>query len=470
MMSLSFRQNDWTVLAFSSRVSTKSVGARTPWIITRRSTPVENDTSRDEPLVEYDDLQRYRNRAMLLERIFQQKMKEYRLAERKLLVLQDTVQKLVRKHEKEQTAAIESERMTAQTKLQDFREAANVLQQAAVNKTKEELENKLENAKLAQVGTLKALQQQWDEKESKMAKQKNELWNDYQTLKDQYDEEKKQWEQDARQKALFQAQLAREQKSVEDKRNRIQELEHTLGQTKAKIQSVKADSRKEIEKLHEALEKSRQKVETMKSKWEALADSKRHLQSELEITQAKLQSSMETGLASTSDPAQQRINEESDAMAQSNTEMEQQLEESILVAQAAVAAAERREANLAKERTVLLQKLQVHKQEKESLLHRIARLEKQLLDQEMTMNTMKTASTTESDKSQPVEIHPNTQPLQELGSRRVVLQSKVKSFAKALLPGRMGNYVKQRVQSIKTLRPFIQQWIDRIPFRIVRKN
>jgi hypothetical protein len=447
----------------------------------RRSTPVENDTTLDEPLVVYDDVKRYRNRAMLLESTLQQKMKEYRLAERKLLVLQDTVQKLIRKHEKEQTVAIEHERTRTQTKLHEFREAANVLQQAAVNKTREEWESKLENAKLAQVRTLKALQQQWDEKEAKMTKKNNQLWNEYQTLKDHYDAEKQQREQDARKKSQLQAQLEREQKSMEDGKDKIQELEQMLNQAKAKVKTVKADAQKEIEKLQEALEKSRQKVDTMKTKWETLALSKRHLQAELDMTQAQLQSkSTETGLAATSDPHQQLpTKNETDAMALAKAEMERQLEESILVAQSAVTAAERREAKLVKERTVILQNLQVHKQEKEFLLDRITRLEKQLVDQELTIDTMRNASINEKNKSKDspgsnssisVEILSGTQSRQELGNRREVIRTKRKTFLKVFRPGRMGDFVKQSVRSMKKLRPFIQRWMDRIPFQIIRKH
>jgi hypothetical protein len=166
-------------------------------------------------------------------------------------------------------------------------------------------------------------------------------------------------------------------------------------------------------------------------------------------------------------------------MALAKAEMERQLEESILVAQSAVTAAERREAKLVKERTVILQNLQVHKQEKEFLLDRITRLEKQLVDQELTIDTMRNASINEKNKSKDspgsnssisVEILSGTQSRQELGNRREVIRTKRKTFLKVFRPGRMGDFVKQSVRSMKKLRPFIQRWMDRIPFQIIRKH
>jgi chromosome segregation ATPase len=357
-----------------------------------------------------------------------------------------------------------------------------------------------------------------------MLQEQKLLQRDLQQLKSSRDEDKATQTADAQKYLATQKQLSREQKLLQEASSRVRELEMTLSQTEKELESVKLDLQVEIDELQAALRQEKQRSNNMKTKWAALADSKQVLQKAHERLQRKNQELLDA--VETAEEQQRQLADDKKklrARDESATmqHLKQQHEESMEIAQAAVSAAERREASLRQKFDDLQKNYQTVVKEKEALREQLAQSEQQVVVMMETQKVQKANANEMQTQAQVDAATPKPNAASESPSWREQGQQEVPTNAKSLhtesqvdiptvqksnalpkssasrqrgsaekttttseririmaatlvRPGRIGDTILQQkaLNEDKTTakwRRFVKRLLPRLPFRVVRR-
>jgi hypothetical protein len=306
------------------------------------------------------DAERYRNRATILEHALQHKLRQsassktdgssQQLSDQKLSVLQDAVHRLVQKHEKrENQIALE---------LAKAKEVAESLE-AARQRDITDWDAKHEQSQVELDGALKAVNKlRIDQQQGKQGAQRelDVLQNSLLELQSAYERDQAIWEETRLKLEQATKNLSKARKQSE---LRIEQLEREM-------QVLRSDNLALQDKLQHEHERSRRWKTKLKETTDELQVL--HLQHDALLKQQEQQV--------VNNNAESSVGKEK---AQLDIAKEQQYEEAIQIAQAAVAAAERREQGMRHQYEALVQK-------HESVLHDKKRLDSQLKREKLSFD------------------------------------------------------------------------------------
>lgn len=251
-----------------------------------------------------DEATKYHNRSILLENTLRQKVQALKLSDQKLGVLQDAVKRV----------------MAARTTEHEAEEALVDSVEMQVLEWKARYE-RAETLRLEAASELSDVQRQYQERKAKIQNERDRLIQDIESLQKTYRMDQKQWEADVETHMEAQKKLVeldrdhkRTLRQIDVLRTELEDIRHQLvhHQASAKKSFVGSSDTRSTE---EQLKREQERVKSLKAQWADLKVEKRHLE---DIRAAHT--------------------------------------ESIQIAEASVAASERREAELKKEIAALNEK------------------------------------------------------------------------------------------------------------------
>jgi hypothetical protein len=319
------------------------------------------------------DMERYRNRSVLLENALKQKLKHLELSDQKLLVLQDAAKRVVRRHEGE---LAEAAGKAAKEKAESvaITEADRQVGEA-VKKVETEWHIKLEEAdakRLKAVEQLESLQQQWKDVNA----ERDLLASDLTTIQRDYAQDQVAWKAQAQK---LEQQLALKQERYEAAVAQIEQLERTAAKTENELLAANS----QVDTLQTALQKEQHRISNIKAKFTALAETKENLQVELETLRrenkalaAETFAAVEREQRSTGDDVAFLKSAAREA-AVAAEQQQQEYEERMEIAQSAVDAAVRRETAVQQKYDSLLQNFESVLRENRALQQQLAAQQQQ---------------------------------------------------------------------------------------------
>lgn len=494
----------------------------------RLSSILHDDSSSDEvensELKQTYDVERYRNRSVLLENALQHKLNALKLSDQKLLVLQDAAKRVLRRHESELAAVAHAKSAKENSEYVK----ANLVEERvrdAVKQVEFKFQKKLESVTAERSDATKQLETSLLLQEQ-ASKESDYLRTKLSKLQTLHEQDKAAWKAESQ---LLEQQLAREHERYEAAASGIAQLERTTEKLEAELFAVNS----KVDQLQTALQKEKHRSSSFNDKFVALAEAKERL--EVKLDELLQENSSLTAEAASAAELSTRITASVDAVAA--FQPQQDYEERMEIAQSAVTAAVRSEQMVRENYDALQQNYEALIQEKQALEQQLAQqqqqpkptfvtvkksiegqpsldgldthvhgklpsetitgpspsigleleqsnTDEQLIDGEVLLESLEDVSIVEHalpafnpSKTVTVAAHdaiPLTQPHDASEARRP-MGKQLRALMATLQPGRMGDFFQKRHltfeddPSSSKWRRFVKRLLlPRIPFRIVR--
>ena len=210
-----------------------------------------------------DESNKYRNRSILLENTLRQKVQALKLSDQKLVVLQDAVKRV----------------MAARSTEHDAEEALDSAEMQVLEwKARYE---RAETLRLEVASELSDVQRQHHERKAKMQSERDRLIQDMESLQKTYRMDQKQWEADVQTHMQAQKKLVELDRDHKRTLRQIDLLRMELEETRQELAGYRSSAKKSFmasSNSEEALKRERERVKSLKAQWADLKVEKQHLE------------------------------------------------------------------------------------------------------------------------------------------------------------------------------------------------